>query len=118
MPERSIASPTTGMRISTSLRVGSSRALGDWANETTATSLISDVLPVRLVVGVGLAGRAEVLMLSRLGVRSSGGAHTASTRMPMRTSSAWHSWMRCISPMSAPSSRIVADTYGISIFWS
>jgi len=49
-------------------------------------------------------------MLSRVGSRSSGGAHTASTRMPMWTSSALASWMRCIIPMSDPSSRIVADT--------
>src|SRR5262249_60428955 len=65
MPESSIACATTGMSISTSLRVGSSRAL-HCANETMATSFIgrpsaSDVLPVRLVVGVGLAGGPEVL---------------------------------------------------------
>src|SRR6266496_4156590 len=65
MPDFSIASATTGMSISTSLRVGSSRAL-HCANETTATSFTarpsaSDVRPVRLVVGVGLAGGPEVL---------------------------------------------------------
>src|SRR6266511_659220 len=65
MPDFSIASATTGMSISTSLRVGSSRAL-HCANETTATSFTarpsaSDVRPVRVVVGVGLAGGPEVL---------------------------------------------------------
>src|SRR5262245_62288483 len=65
MPTSSIAWSTTGMSISTSLRVGSSRAL-HCANETMATSFIarpsaSDVLPVRVVVGVGLAGGPEVL---------------------------------------------------------
>src|SRR5215207_2057996 len=65
MPESSIAWATTGMSISTSLRVGSSRAL-HCANETMATSFTarpsaSDVRPVRLVVGVGLAGGPEVL---------------------------------------------------------
>jgi hypothetical protein len=64
-PESSIAWATTGMSISTSFRVGSSRAL-HCANETMATSFIgppsaSDVLPVRLIVGVGLAGGPEVL---------------------------------------------------------
>src|SRR2546430_5465033 len=64
MPESSIAWATTGMSISTWLRVGSSRAL-HCANETTATSFTarpsaSDVRPVRLVVGVGLAGGPEV----------------------------------------------------------
>src|SRR5437763_17019312 len=53
------------MSISTSLRVGSSRAL-HCANETMATSFIgrpsaSDVLSVRLVIGVGRAGGPEVL---------------------------------------------------------
>src|SRR6266566_4380500 len=65
MPESSIAWATTGMSISTSLRVGSSRAL-HCANETMATSFTarpsaSDVVPVRLVVGVGLAGGPKVL---------------------------------------------------------
>src|SRR2546421_5668811 len=65
MPESSIAWATTGMSISTSFRVGSSRAL-HCANETMATSFTarpsaSDVVPVRLVLGVGLAGGPEVL---------------------------------------------------------
>src|ERR1700730_18324431 len=64
MPERSMAACTTGMRISTSLRVSSARTLADWAKETTATSRItrrpSHVLLVGVELGVGLAGGPEV----------------------------------------------------------
>ena len=41
--------------------------------------------------------------------RSASSTHTASTRMPMRTSSTGHSWMRCIKARSAPSRRISPD---------
>src|SRR5436309_6749988 len=51
-------------------------------------------------------------MLPMLGLRSDGSTHTGSTRIPSRTSDGSHSWMRNIDVMSAPSSRIHADTYG------
>src|ERR1700730_17246738 len=77
MPESSIAWATTGMSISTSLRVGSSWAL-HCANETMATSFTarpsaSDVVPVRLVLGVGLAGGTEVLDALEGGLAPLGG---------------------------------------------
>src|SRR5206468_7667313 len=49
-------------------------------------------------------------MSSWLPSRSPSGFHTASTRMPMRTSSGLHSWMSAWMEMSAPSSAIEATT--------
>jgi len=42
--------------------------------------------------------------------RSASGFHTASTRMPMRTSAALHSWIAAKIEMSAPSSATDAAT--------
>src|SRR5262249_49231204 len=49
-------------------------------------------------------------MSSCLPSRSPSGFHTACTRMPMRTSSALHSWMRAKIETSAPSSATEAAT--------
>ena len=54
-------------------------------------------------------------MSSWLPCRSPSGFQTASTRMPMRTSAAWHSWMAAKMEMSAPSSATDAATYGSSM---
>ena len=51
-------------------------------------------------------------MLSNVGASSSGGTHTAQTRMPMRTWSNGHSWMRAKNGMSAPSRMMWAQTKG------
>src|SRR5579872_1543519 len=71
-PTLANTSVTTGMSISTSLRWSSRRTFFDWANDTTATGrtgftvaprlgTTSQVLLERLVRGVGLAARPEVL---------------------------------------------------------
>ena len=56
-------------------------------------------------------------MFSIVVPHSSRGFQTASTRIPIRTSSAGMSRIRCRKAMSAPSSRTYAETYGGVIFW-
>ena len=56
-------------------------------------------------------------MFSIVVPHSSRGFQTASTRMPIRTSSAGMSRIRCRNAMSAPSSRMYAETYGGVICW-
>ena len=118
-------SEKTGISVSTSLRWDSRRRLSVWANDTTATGRV----PIRGVGGVGIrcspctsrtsasgspVGR-KCLTDASVGPRSSGATQTASTRRPIRTSSIGISWISPMNEMSAPSSRTIAQMYGIWI---